>query len=77
MSDLEIYRGGGHSQSSNHTPDPGQIEEVKQENEEESKMSLEIDENINMGTESPKKTRNVSRKDSVICINKKEALGLC
>ena len=78
MSDLEIYRDGRHRQSSNHstiyqTDDPGKIEEVKQVNQEESNISLEIVENKRF----PKKTKGVLKEESVICIKKKEALGLC
>ena len=83
MSDLEIFREGRHRQSSNHgnscnqTADPGKIGEEKPIKQEESKIGLKIFESINIDTKSHKKTKNVLKEDSVICINKKEALGLC
>ena len=83
MSDLEIYRDGRNRQSPNHsttvhwTDVPGKIEEVRQVNQEESKISLEIVENIDKDTEPPKKSKRVLQEDSVIYIKKKEALGLC
>ena len=77
MRELEIYRDGRHRQ----TADPARIEEVKQKDKEESKFDLKIAESINIDTvtKSHRKTKNVFKEDSrrVICINKKEALGLC
>ena len=77
MSELEIYRDGRHRQ----TADPARLEEVKQKDIEESKIDVKIAESINIETvtKSHRKTKNVFKEDSrrVICINKKEALGLC
>ena len=75
-----MYRDGRHRQAPKHsvgyrTADLGKSEEVKQMKQEESKICLV--ENVDIETESPKKTKSVSKEDSVICIKKKDALGLC
>ena len=83
MSDLGIYRDGSPSQSSNHsntyqTVVPGKIQAVKQRNKnEESEITLKIVDKTILATGPPKKNKKVLKEDSVICITKKEALGMC